>query len=110
MINRLARLVIAGCGLILLLGWLSQQLQRLDTRAGEGGSVAMPIGLLLLMVVFGIGVLARLFGAGAADPERRRREARLRTLVRRPVEIDRRDGEFRHDAGGADGHNGEEEE
>lgn len=108
--NRLVRLVIAGCGLILLLGWLTEQLQRLDTRAGVGGSVAMPIGLLLFLAVIGIGMLARLFGAGAADAERRRREARLRTLVRRPVEIDQRDGEFRYDAGGADGHDGEEEE
>lgn len=108
--NRLVRLVIAGCGLILLLGWLTEQLQRLDTRAGEGGSVAMPIGLLLCMGVLGIGVLARLFGAGQADPERRRREARLRTQVRRPVEIDRRDGEFHHDAGGEDGQDGEEDE
>lgn len=108
--NRLVRLVIAGCGLILLLGWLTQQLQRLDTRAGEGGSVAMPIGLLLCMGVLGIGMLARLFGAGRSDPERRRQEARLRTQVRRAVEIDRRDVELRHDAGGDDGQDGEEDE
>lgn len=110
--SRLIRLVVAGCGLIMLLGWLSQQLQLQDTRAGEGGSVAVPVGLVVLVIFFGIGLFARLFGAGAtANPEQRRREARLRTAVRRPVEVDRRGGAWEHGdfGGGVDGHDADEE-
>lgn len=86
--NRLARLALAGCALLVLLGWVSHWYLLWPGRFGVGG-VLPSAGVLVLMVLFGAGLLARMSGLGGARGRARLHDlARLRLTARRVAEGD----------------------